>query len=123
MILEGKDEATEFLERAGARFLAVTEHIAKFAGSRPLHPDDGMPLLLLFCISCGSACRCSQASASAVKQAPRDSQRRRAGLAWQHASRAVMEPMLKLASSVFGGLVGTNAAKELIAKADWLGTF
>ena len=31
--------------------------------------------------------------------------------------------MLKLASSVFGGLVGTNAAKELIAKADWLGSF
>jgi hypothetical protein len=33
-----------------------------------------------------------------------------------------MEPMLKLASSVFGGLVGTNAAKELIATADRLGS-
>ena len=41
MILEGKVEATEFLEKAGARFLDVTEHVAKFAGSRPLHPEDG----------------------------------------------------------------------------------
>ncbi len=79
-----------------------------------------MPLLLLFGISCGSAVMAPYVQAS---ERLGDSQRRRAGLAWQHALRAVtQELMLKLATCAFGGLVRTNAATELIATADRLGS-
>ena len=78
MILEGKVEATEFLEKAGARFLDVTEHVAKFAGSRPLHPEDGWhaaPLAVLhlmrLCLQVQSSKRLgSQASASGLTTPP-----------------------------------------------------
>jgi hypothetical protein len=70
-----------------------------------------MPLLLLFGISCGSAVMAPYVQAS---ERLGDSQRRRAGLAWQHASR--------FTTCAFGGLVRTNAATELIATADRLGS-